>query len=69
MNLEKIWYELSPYGFALAGTLAVLYGPGSILLKGSGFLLFAAALTAVVMRWISRSQATTPSEPERERPR
>ena len=56
MNIEKIWYELSPYLFGATGASANLYSPGSILLEGSGLLLFTVAATVVALRWIYRTQ-------------
>ena len=54
MDLESLWYEFSPYLYAVFGVGAVFYGPGSLLLKGSGILLVAAALTIVRLRWVYR---------------
>lgn len=54
MDIESLWYEISPYLYAAFGVGAVFYGPGSILLKGSGILLIAAALTIVRLRWVYR---------------
>jgi hypothetical protein len=56
MNLEKIWYELFPYAFAFAGVIAILYRPGSLLLRGSGLLLLAVSAAIVAMRWLYRRQ-------------
>ena len=40
MKIETAWYEFSPYIYAAGGITAILYSPGSLLLKASGFLLF-----------------------------
>ncbi len=54
MDLENIWYEFSPYLYAVCGIVALSYSPGSYLLKGSGILLTTAVLTILRLRWIYR---------------
>lgn len=54
MDLETIWYEFSPYLYAVSGVTALFYSPGSYLLKGSGILLITAVLTILRLRWIYR---------------
>lgn len=54
MDLETIWYEFSPYLYAAFGFTALVYSPGSYLLKGSGILLITAVLTILRLRWIYR---------------
>lgn len=56
MNLEKLWYESSPYLFGLVAIVAMLYSGGSALLKASGLLLFAASVTTIALRFIWRRQ-------------
>lgn len=56
MKIETAWYELSPYLFVASGIAANIYSPGSILLKTSGLLLFAVAITILGLRWIYRRQ-------------
>ena len=54
MKIETAWYEFSPYIFVGGGIAAMLYSPGSILLKLSGLLLFFVAITIFGLRWIYR---------------
>ncbi len=54
MDLETLWYELSPYLYAVCGVFSLSYGSASWLLKGSGILLIIAALTIVRLRWVYR---------------
>ncbi len=54
MDLETIWYEFSPYLYAVFGVAALFYGPGNYLLKGSGILLITAVFTILRLRWIYR---------------
>jgi len=55
MKIETAWYEFSPYIYAAGGITAILYSPGSLLLKASGFLLFFAVITILGLRWLYRS--------------
>ena len=55
MKIETVWYEISPYIYAAGGITAILYSPGSFLLKASGFLLFSAVITILGLRWLYRS--------------
>ncbi len=57
MQLEHAWYETSPYLYAAAGVAATLHRPGPLLMKASGILLLATALTIVALRWIYRRDA------------
>ena len=54
MDLETLWYEFSPYLYAVFGFTALFYSNGSYLLKGSGILLITAVLTILRLRWIYR---------------
>lgn len=56
MKIETAWYESSPYLHASAAVVAICYSPGTLLLKTSGFLLCAAALTILSMRWFHRRE-------------
>ena len=51
MDLENLWYEASPFVYGIGGLFALLTQPGAILLRISGVLLIAAALTILRMRW------------------
>lgn len=51
MDLETLWYEFSPYLYAVFGFTALFYSGGSYLLKGSGILLITAVLTILRLRW------------------
>lgn len=55
MNIEAIWYEYSPFVYATAGIFSVS-NYGSIISIVSGFLLIAAALTILRMRWVYRKK-------------
>ena len=54
MDLENLWYELSPYVYAVFGFVVMFHNPASNLLKASGLLLIAAALTIIRLRWVYR---------------
>ena len=54
MDLETLWYELSPYLYSACGVVSLSYSSDSTLLKGSGILLIIAALTIVRLRWVYR---------------
>ncbi|MGI9024021.1 MAG: hypothetical protein ACR2GP_00250 [Burkholderiaceae bacterium] len=54
MDLETLWYEISPYLYAVCGLFLLSYGSASGLLKVSGILLIIAALTIVRLRWVYR---------------
>lgn len=54
MDLETMWYEFSPYLYAVFGFTALFYSGGSFLLKGSGILLITAVLTILRLRWVYR---------------
>lgn len=53
MDIEQLWYELSPYLYALAGMLA-LYHSRSGLPLFSGVLLLVASATILRLRWTNR---------------
>ena len=53
MDLETIWYEFSPYLYAVAGVASIL-SSGSTLRLVSGALLLAAAVTIFRLRWTYR---------------
>lgn len=53
MDLESIWYEFSPYLYALAGAVSVLT-TNSKLSVFSGILLLAASATILRLRWLHR---------------
>ena len=55
MSIEEIWYESSPYVYALAG-LTVLAGADGALAKMSGGLLLIAAGTILRLRWVHRAR-------------
>ncbi len=54
MRFERTWYEINPYLYAAAGTATIVYPPGSMLMKASGFVLLFAAFTILGLRWIYR---------------
>ncbi|MGI9025331.1 MAG: hypothetical protein ACR2GP_07070 [Burkholderiaceae bacterium] len=58
MKIETAWYELSPYIFVGSGIAANIYSPGSLLLRVSGLLLLAVAITILGLRWIYRRELT-----------
>ncbi len=51
MDLEHLWYELSPYVYGIAGLVALVQRPPSLLYFGSGVLLVAASVTILRWRW------------------
>lgn len=53
MKIEAIWYEYSPFVYAVAGILSVS-NYGSYISVMSGILLVAAAATILRMRWVYR---------------
>lgn len=52
MDIETMWYEGSPYLYAVVGVVS-LFG-GSVLALVSGGLLITASLTIMRMRWVHR---------------
>ena len=54
MRFERTWYEVNPYVYAAMGAATIVYPPGSLLMKASGFVLLFAALTILGLRWIYR---------------
>jgi|GEM_PF-1773650 len=54
MRFERTWYEINPYLYAATGAATIVYPPGSMLMKASGFVLLFAALTILGLRWIYR---------------
>lgn len=61
-SLEEIWYETSPYVYALLGTV-VLLGAESTLATSSGALLLLAAGTIVRLRWKHRQRRASAGAP------
>ena len=57
MDLEQVWYEAFPYVYGAGGAVALLFQPGSFLLKVSGGLLIVAAVTILRLRWVYRRAA------------
>ncbi len=53
MDLEELWYETSPFIYALLG-LAVLLNTDGFLAKASGALLLVASATVLRLRWKAR---------------
>ena len=53
MDLETLWYEISPYVYTVSGVIA-LAAADARMGQLSGALLLAAALTIIRLRWINR---------------
>jgi hypothetical protein len=53
MDLEALWYEVSPYVYA-TGALVALVSPASKLSLFFGGLLLLAAGTVIRLRWVHR---------------
>jgi hypothetical protein len=53
MDLETIWYEISPYVYTASGLTALL-GTDTPIGRWSGVLLLGAALTVIRLRWVNR---------------
>jgi hypothetical protein len=58
MSLEEIWYESSPYVYALLSVVVVLSSDGTLATL-SGCMLLAAAATIIRLRWKHRQQRAT----------
>lgn len=56
MDLESIWYELSPYVYTFSGVTAITAADVSVG-QWSGALLLGAALTIIRLRWVSRRKS------------
>jgi hypothetical protein len=56
MDLETIWYELSPYVYTLSG-LAAFAAADVRMGQWSGALLLGAALTIIRLRWVNRRKS------------
>ena len=54
MRFERTWYEVNPYVYTAFSTATILYPPGSLLMKGSGFVMLFAAMTIIGLRWMYR---------------
>jgi hypothetical protein len=55
MSMETLWYEISPYVYAMGAMLTLgQAGSGSGLASLSGGLLLAAALIILRLRWAHR---------------
>jgi uncharacterized membrane protein HdeD (DUF308 family) len=57
MDIEKLWYEFSPYLYAIAGVISI-FNPGTYLSIILGVLLIAFAVAALGMRWVYRKKLT-----------
>ncbi len=53
MDIETIWYELSPYIYTISGVSAFAAADTQIG-QVSGALLLGAALTIIRLRWLNR---------------
>ena len=53
MDLETIWYELSPYVYTISGVTAFAAADARMG-QWSGALLLGAALTIIRLRWVNR---------------
>lgn len=53
MDLETVWYEVSPYIYTLSG-LSVVAMADTSMGRISGALLLAAAVTIIRLRWAHR---------------
>lgn len=53
MDLETLWYEASPYIYAVAGAIS-MFNMKSGLSIVSGLLLLAASATILRLRWVHR---------------
>ena len=56
MDLETLWYEISPYVYTVSGVIA-LAAADARMGQLSGALLLAAALTIIRLRWINRRKS------------
>ena len=56
MDLETLWYEISPYVYTISGVIA-LAAADARMGQLSGALLLAAALTIIRLRWINRRKS------------
>jgi hypothetical protein len=54
VNIERVWYEGSPYLYAATGIVAASHTQGSLLMSGSATLLVCASLTILAFRWMHR---------------
>ena len=55
MDLETMWYEFSPYVYAIAGVMSILNLKSGLSIT-SGMLLLGAAVTILRLRWINRRE-------------
>ena len=53
MDLETLWYEFSPYVYAVAGVVSILNLKSGLSIT-SGILLLGASATILRLRWINR---------------
>jgi hypothetical protein len=53
MDLETVWYEVSPYVYTLSGLCVVAMADANMG-RYSGALLLAAAVTIIRLRWVHR---------------
>lgn len=56
MDLETIWYEVSPYVYTISGVLALATADARIG-QVSGALLLGAAVTIIRLRWVNRRKS------------
>jgi hypothetical protein len=61
MDLETVWYEVSPYLYTVAGLLTLLFSRAPISIA-SGILLLAAGATILRMRWKNRNRTRKSTE-------
>lgn len=53
MDLETLWYECSPYVYAIAGIVSILNLKSGLSIV-SGVLLLGASATILRLRWVNR---------------
>jgi hypothetical protein len=56
MDLETVWYEISPYIYTISG-LSVVAMADAGMGRFSGALLLAAAVTIIRLRWAHRRKS------------
>jgi hypothetical protein len=56
MDLETVWYEVSPYVYTISG-LCVVAMAEAAMGRYSGALLLAAAVTIIRLRWVNRRKS------------
>jgi hypothetical protein len=53
MDIETLWYEFSPYVYAIAGVVSILNLKSGLSIV-SGVLLLGASATILRLRWVHR---------------